>query len=535
MRFRTILSDVRWPFAAGVVTAFLTFVIMYLLVNVYVTVLSVLSGGHPDQETIKRFAALMGTWGMPVLYVVLVTIGAGWMVRRAGATVSSGVLLGLISTAVLQLIGWAYGPLDPRELVLYLVLGVLGGALGWAIGRITLAGRDALYRASRDIGAADEVQSIAAAIGEHLAGVGVTQVSIWRLASQLEGDEPPKLDLLGAWSAGTVENEIEDTSMPDASSMRAFVGPRRQSWSVARIEKPPGRKGSGRERRGTRSALLVPLNASGDGPDGLLVVASARRGFSRVAIRSYLTVGAQVSLALENLRLVEQARRSGMMGERRRLAHEIHDTLIQGFASIVMNLEAAEGRIGDDPKLVHKHMDEARRTARESMAEARRMVWALRPEALGDTSLSEAVMRLAEQWREGSGVSASVTITGVPRPLSPQIEATLLRVVQEALNNARKHAGANRVVLTLSYMEDRVALDIQDDGVGFDPDDVPIRSGEEADGIGLKIMRERVEQCSGTLIVESAPGTGTTMVVDLPVSRNERPAENTEVLKGRAP
>lgn len=110
-----------------------------------------------------------------------------------------------------------------------------------------------------------------------------------------------------------------------------------------------------------------------------------------------------------------------------------------------------------------------------------------------------------------------------------------MRVVQEALNNARKHAGANRVVLTLSYMEDRVALDIQDDGVGFDPDDVPIRSGEEADGIGLKIMRERVEQCSGTLIVESVPGTGTTMVVDLPVSRNERPAENTEVLKGRAP
>jgi signal transduction histidine kinase len=252
----------------------------------------------------------------------------------------------------------------------------------------------------------------------------------------------------------------------------------------------------------------------------LLVVSSrGRRTFhDRRKVRAYLTVGAQAALALENLRLVEEARRSGVIGERKRLAREIHDTLIQGFASIVVNLEAAEGSLGEFPEPYARHLDEARATAREGLSEARRIVWALGPGALDGAPLPEALSRLAGRWSKASGVSADVAVTGEAVPLPTETEVTLLRVAQEALNNVGKHARATRTVLTLSYMGDRVTLDVVDDGVGFEPaGDVP-EAGPDG-GFGLRAMRERVEGAGGTLLVESEPGGGTTLAAGLPVDR----------------
>jgi signal transduction histidine kinase len=183
------------------------------------------------------------------------------------------------------------------------------------------------------------------------------------------------------------------------------------------------------------------------------VVASRKsRRFSWGRVRTYQTAGAQAALALENIRLVEQARQSGELEERRRLAGEIHDTLIQGFASIAMNLEAAEGSLGNGSVAAWWHLDEARRTARENLVEARRIVWALGPEALEEAPLHEALARLAQRWSEGSEVFAGVRVTGEPRPLLAEIEVTLVRAAQEALTNVRKHARASRVVLATGYV-----------------------------------------------------------------------------------
>jgi signal transduction histidine kinase len=254
----------------------------------------------------------------------------------------------------------------------------------------------------------------------------------------------------------------------------------------------------------------------------LLAVASHKRRLPRNTIRACLTVGTQAALVLENLRLVEEARRAGrqagVLKERQRMAHEIHDTLAQGFTSIVMNLEAAEGTLPRDLGRARHHLDQAQFTARESLTEARRLVWALRPEPLESASLPEAIGRLTKRWTEESGVGADVTVTGHPRPLSPEIEATLFRAAQEALNNVRKHARASRVALTLSYMGDMVALDARDDGVGFDPLRTAIKAKDRTSGgFGLKGMRERVEQAGGSLSVESAPGEGSTLAVELPM------------------
>lgn len=209
------------------------------------------------------------------------------------------------------------------------------------------------------------------------------------------------------------------------------------------------------------------------------------------------------------------------------MAHEIHDTLAQGFTSIVMNLEAAEGTLHSELGRARRHLDHARLTARESLTEARRLVWALRPEALESAPLPEALDRLTKRWTEESGVAADVTVTGTPRKLSPKIESTLFRTAQEALNNARKHADASRVALTLSYMGDCVALDARDDGVGFDPSRTATEERDETSGgFGLKGMRERIEQAGGSLFVESAPGEGSTLAVELPAMvapENESP------------
>ena len=166
-----------------------------------------------------------------------------------------------------------------------------------------------------------------------------------------------------------------------------------------------------------------------------------------------------------------------------------------------------------------RHLELARRTARESLAETRRLVWALRPEALDRHSLPQALEGLVEERSEKKGIQARVTVEGVARQLLPETEVALLRIAQEALANVHKHARAERVVLTLSYLEDLVALDVSDDGVGFDPtvSKTDVRP-QDAGGFGLISMRERVEQLGGSLSVESTLNRGTTLVAALPTS-----------------
>ena len=208
--------------------------------------------------------------------------------------------------------------------------------------------------------------------------------------------------------------------------------------------------------------------------------------------------------------LVQAERQAGVLEERQRLAREIHDTLAQDFTSIVMHLEAADATLPAGAEPVRTHVSRAREAARAGLREARRLVLALRPELLEGASLPEALRCVAARWAEETGVPAVVAITGEHTALHPEAEVTLLRAAQEALSNVRKHARAQRVDLTLSYMGDQVTLDVQDDGVGFDP-------AAPSNGIGLTAMRERMAQLGGMVSVESTPGNGTTVAVAIPV------------------
>ncbi len=219
--------------------------------------------------------------------------------------------------------------------------------------------------------------------------------------------------------------------------------------------------------------------------------------------------------------LAQAERQAGILEERQRMAREIHDTLAQGFTSIVMHLEAAEQALPNDTasQPVRQHLNRARDTARQNLAEARKLVWALRAEPLELESLALAIQRVAGRWAEETGISARVELSGNERGLPANYEVALLRTTQEALANIQKHAAAHQVNLTLTYMEDQVVLDVQDDGQGFDSSADPIGETHSPDGSGFGLigMRERAEQLGGSLTIESAPGEGTTLMIELPL------------------
>jgi signal transduction histidine kinase len=215
--------------------------------------------------------------------------------------------------------------------------------------------------------------------------------------------------------------------------------------------------------------------------------------------------------------LLTQAREAGAGDERQRMAREIHDTLAQGLTGIITQLEAAQ-QTGNDAER-ERRIGNAKRLARDSLAEARRSVQALRPQALEDSRLPEALAGEVARWSATSGVAGEVETTGEARALHPEVEVTLLRVAQEALANVAKHAGASRAGVTLSYMEDVVSLDVRDDGAGFAPapPEASRAIGSPAgSGFGLIAMRQRVSRLAGQLEIESEPGSGTAVSASLP-------------------
>jgi signal transduction histidine kinase len=212
--------------------------------------------------------------------------------------------------------------------------------------------------------------------------------------------------------------------------------------------------------------------------------------------------------------LIAQAREAGVAEERRRMAREIHDTLAQGLTGIVTQLQAAEQAASLPPGDLagwRRHVAAATQLARDSLSEARRSVDALRPEPLERCRLSEALADVAQRWAALNGIPVQAQTTGTARPIRPEIEFALLRAAQEALANVARHAHATRVGLTVSYMENEVALDVRDDGVGFDPAILPAGGG-----FGLIAMRQRIADLSGTVEVESEPGGGTAISTCVP-------------------
>lgn len=236
----------------------------------------------------------------------------------------------------------------------------------------------------------------------------------------------------------------------------------------------------------------------------------------RIIEQSYERANLIRELRESRLEVVRLSEETGAMAERERLAREVHDTLAQGFTSIVALTQAVESEMDSDPELARRHLALMRETAAENLAEARAMVAARQPVGLDSQTLEAALDRIASRLGDELGVPVDTEVLGAPAALSNDLQICLLRTAQEALANVRRHARAGHVRVALEYTRTPdgspgpVELTVADDGVGFDP-------GRTASGNGLVNMRRRADDAGGAVEVGSAPGRGTRVRMSLPL------------------
>ncbi|AZI58784.1 sensor histidine kinase [Nakamurella antarctica] len=216
--------------------------------------------------------------------------------------------------------------------------------------------------------------------------------------------------------------------------------------------------------------------------------------------------------------LAAAERESGMLGERERLAREIHDTLAQGLSSIQLLLRAAGRTLPPESARAAELIEQARAAAQDNLIEARRFVAALAPPALQQSSLVAALQRLCETTSQHMGFPVVFRLEGAMIALPTPVEVALLRIAQTALGNTTQHACATRAAITLTVMDTVVSLDIVDDGMGFDVVDPATLPGPNG-GFGLTSMRSRATELGGVMTIESEPGQGTAIAVTIDLAR----------------
>jgi signal transduction histidine kinase len=207
-----------------------------------------------------------------------------------------------------------------------------------------------------------------------------------------------------------------------------------------------------------------------------------------------------------------QAQFNAVLGERTRIAREIHDNLAQEMSGLSVQLEVVARTMPPGADAAMSALDHARRQVRHGIAEARRYVWELRSPALENNDLPSALAETARRLTHDTAIHAQVEVNGTFRPLAQSVEGNLLRIGQEAINNAVKHAHAQRILVNLVFDAKRVQLIVRDDGCGFN--NVNGRDGH----FGLIGMRERAQQMGGTLSIQSNDHSGTEVVADVPIS-----------------
>lgn len=266
--------------------------------------------------------------------------------------------------------------------------------------------------------------------------------------------------------------------------------------------------------------------ANTDGPEWRLLIPVAAFG---VGVVLWVTLvraddeSAELALLVDRLRatqsdLAASEREKGALEERARFAGEIHDTLAQGFTSIVV-LSRAARRTAD----WERGLDTIETVAADNLQAARRLVAAIGPAELDAASLPEALRRQTST-NVGPATTAHFDVIGAPSQLRGAVEVTLLRGLQETLLNVRTHARASEVHVTLSYLGDLVVLDVRDDGDGFVNGTITER-GDLTGGQGLDALRNRVEALNGELAIETDAGVGSAISIQLPADLSlENPA-----------
>jgi signal transduction histidine kinase len=215
----------------------------------------------------------------------------------------------------------------------------------------------------------------------------------------------------------------------------------------------------------------------------------------------------------ENLQLIWEM---AVTEERNRLAREIHDTLVQSFAGIVLHTEALGIFLGANDSRSQRALLSIQKLARSGLDEARRSVQALRPKAMEGYTLSQALMQAAEHFSTDAQLACNFKQRGRPLPLPADVQNETFRIAQEAMTNVQKHARAKSVWVTLEFKAHQMILTIQDDGIGF----AAVNALWSRCGYGMTSMRERARRIGGRLKIESPATCGTLIRVEMPLAEN---------------
>jgi signal transduction histidine kinase len=258
---------------------------------------------------------------------------------------------------------------------------------------------------------------------------------------------------------------------------------------------------------------MVPIEVGGRRLGAMVLGAqrSRQRLFTTDEQDLALAMANQAGLAIESARLYGQAQQVAALEERQRLARDLHDSATQSLYAVTMFAEAAARLLASgEVELATEHLGEVRDTALEALREMRLLIFELRPPLLEKEGMVIALQTRLEMVEGRSGLETEFRAEGVD-DLAPDIEEGLYRIAQEVLNNILKHAQARRVTVHLGRDQQKVILEISDDGLGFDP-----TTNRDKGGLGLAGMEERVALLGGQLIINSQPGRGTRVRVKVP-------------------
>ena len=276
--------------------------------------------------------------------------------------------------------------------------------------------------------------------------------------------------------------------------------------------------------KSARSAILVPLRAGFDSYGVILFASQEENAFDVDRCHFLIAFSGQATIALQNARLFqnlrdEQDRIINQQEEiRREIARELHDGPTQTIASLAMRLNYARALIEKAPEKTAKELAELEDMARRTTKEIRTMLFTLRPVVLETQGLAAALRQYGERLQESDGLVLQVNDAGFSVVLSDDMAGVVFSILEEAINNARKHAQAQQVSVRLQSQGDTFLAEVQDNGIGFDLNMVE-QTYDQRGSLGLINMRERAALIDGNLSITSAPGQGTRITLAAPLHR----------------
>jgi signal transduction histidine kinase len=578
--YEQLLFWLRWPYWAAVILTTLlnrgadidsvtlvailavaagVNIILFVLLRLHVAPRIVLPAfSAVDIVVMAALLVATGDWPTPLYPLLLLPLALVALRWGPLAGMGAGFVFALAGLASFSLQGTERLAALPRldSIVALVSLPVIGGVVGWAASHAagnrlrTLSAEVEELRFARD--RSDAIYAMASTLGATLnyqrvldtffdvsaiefRAIGLEPRSMTGIALLFEDRSGERLNEPMLRVSGGINLNSEDWALrcPAKQGALARVLATSQPEILSDVA-ADAELGHIVALKGACSAILVPLRAGFESYGVILFASGQENAYDINRCHFLLAFSNQVTIALQNARLVqslrdEQDRIIDRQEEaRRQIARELHDGPTQTIAALAMRLNYARVLLNHNVEKASKELEELEDLARKTTKEIRTMLFTLRPVVLETQGLAAALRQYGERLQEMDGLVLAVDDTEFRGTLSEEMAGVVFSILEEAIHNAKKHAQAQRVVVTLRRHDDSLIAQVQDDGIGFDVSAVE-QSYDQRGSLGLLNMKERATLIEGNLVIRSSPGQGTTITLAAPLTR-QRPIDSGQVL-----